>query len=61
MFERVENAFTVPPKEQPTEWKPGQLSQEQLEHFFKEGYLVVKDIIDKETLDNVIKEWENEV
>ncbi|XP_074641481.1 uncharacterized protein LOC141899211 [Tubulanus polymorphus] len=37
--------FTVPPK-QPLEKKPGQLSSQQIQHYFSEGFLVVDDFFD---------------
>ncbi|XP_048585693.1 phytanoyl-CoA dioxygenase-like [Nematostella vectensis] len=45
--------YTVPPP-QPTKRKPGQLSTEQLKHFFKEGYVVVPKLFTPEELQPVI-------
>ena len=50
--------FTVPPKEQPKQKKPGQLSEEQLKQFFENGYIVLNDLIDLDLLDRVRKEWD---
>lgn len=36
--------------EQPKEQKPGQLSREEVEHFFREGYLVVENFFRPEEL-----------
>ena len=58
---RLRNAFTVPPAQQPTEPKPGQLTKDQLDQFFNEGFVIVKDIIDTKTLEDVKREWEAEV
>lgn len=43
--------YTVKPP-QPKEKKPGQLTEEQLNHFFEKGYVVVKDYFDKKLLDD---------
>ena len=38
------SVFTKPPPEQPTRKKPAQLTVEQLNRFFHDGYLVLHDI-----------------
>ena len=53
---RLRNAFTVPPAQQPTEPKPGQLTKDQLDQFFNEGF-----VVDTKTLEDVKREWEAEV
>ena len=53
-------AFTVPPQPQPKDKKPGQLTQEQLDEFFDKGYIIVKDLIDKDLIARLRKEWEDE-
>ena len=50
-------SFTVPPK-QPDEKKPGQMSQAELEHFFEKGFVILKDVIDRDLLERLKKEWE---
>eukprot|EP00058_Branchiostoma_floridae_P020986 XP_002606476.1 hypothetical protein BRAFLDRAFT_93267 [Branchiostoma floridae] len=44
--------YTKPPP-QPTEKKPGQLSQEQVRQYFDEGYVLVKDFFQPEELQPV--------
>lgn len=44
------NVFTTIPK-QPTEKKPGQLTQEQVKQFFEEGYVVVEEFFKPEELE----------
>ena len=38
------SVFTKPPSDQPTEKKPAQLTEEQLNRFFHDGYLILHDI-----------------
>ena len=53
-------SFTLPPK-QPLTKKPGQLSQDQLDHFFTEGFVIIEDFLDKNLLNEVKLELENQV
>ena len=38
------SVFTKAPPDQPTQKKPGQLSEEQLHRFFHDGFLILHDI-----------------
>ncbi len=51
----VPSVFTVAPSDQPKEPRPGQLSKEQLEQFFNEGYIVLNDVGEKPSLQHAIK------
>ena len=55
---RQPEVFTSIPNDQPTDKKPGQLSQEQLKHFFEKGYLILTDFIDHDLLRRLKLEWE---
>ena len=51
--------YNVPPI-QPKEVKTGQMTKEQLDHFFTEGYVILEDFIDKTLLDDVKKDLEKQ-
>ena len=53
-------AYTIPP-EQPVAHKPGQLTPQQLDHFFTEGFVIIEDFLDKHLLSEVKLELENQV
>ena len=57
-IKRQPEVFTSIPNDQPTDKKPGQLSQEQLKHFFEKGYLILTDFIDHDLLRRLKLEWE---
>ena len=57
--EAYPTVFTKIPT-QPKKWKPGQLTQEQLEQFFNQGFVIIHDFFDTEKeLDPVQKDIEN--
>ena len=51
--------YNVPPLE-PTEAKIGQMTKEQLNHFFSEGYVILENVIDTALLDGVKKDLEKQ-
>ena len=51
--------YNVPPL-QPTEAKIGQMTKEQLNHFFSEGYVILENVIDTALLDGVKKDLEKQ-
>ena len=53
-------AYTKPPT-QPLTKKIGQLTNEQINHFFTEGFVIIEDFLDKNLLNEVKLELENQV
>ena len=53
-------AYTKPPC-QPSVKKPGQLTQDQLNHFFTEGFVIIEDFLDINLLNKVKLELEGQV
>ena len=51
--------YNVPPI-QPKEAKTGQMTKEQLNHFFTEGFVILEDFIDTNLLDEVKKDLEEQ-
>ena len=39
----------------------GQMTEEQLDHFFREGFVILENVLEKELLDNVVEELEVKV
>ncbi len=53
--------FTLPPDVSPKPGKAGQMSQEQLDHFFREGYVILDDFLDKNLLEKIKAQLEVQV
>ena len=53
------HTYNVPPP-QPKVVKNGQMTKTQLDHFFKEGYVILENFIDTALLDDVKKDLEKQ-
>ncbi len=54
-------AFTLPPDASIKPGKSGQMSQDKLNHFFREGYVILEDFLDKDLLEKIKTQLEGQV
>jgi hypothetical protein len=54
-------AYTRPPRPQPLIKKSGQMTKDQLDHFFKEGYVILDDFVNTNLLESIKIELEKQV